>query len=105
MMERRRLGRSGVEAAVVGMGTWRTFDVRGAKAERERANLVDRAVQAGMDLFDSSPMYGEAERILGQALAASRDHVLVATKVWAADDAIAARQIQSALAFFGGRVD
>ena len=105
MMERRRLGRSGLEAAVVGMGTWRTFDVRGAKRERDRANLVDRALQAGMDLFDSSPMYGEAERVLGQALTAARDHVLVATKVWAADDAVAARQIQSALTFFGGRVD
>jgi aryl-alcohol dehydrogenase-like predicted oxidoreductase len=58
-----------------------------------------------MDLFDSSPMYGEAERVLGQALAAVRNQVLLATKVWAADDAVAARQIQSALTFFGGRVD
>jgi aryl-alcohol dehydrogenase-like predicted oxidoreductase len=104
-MERRLLGNSGLESGVVGMGTWRTFDVRGGRVERDRALLVDRAVAAGVDLFDSSPMYGEAERVLGQALTAIRDRVIVATKVWSADDGVAARQIASALAFFGDRVD
>ena len=104
-MERRLLGNSGLESGVVGMGTWRTFDVRGGRVERDRALLVDRAVAAGVDLFDSSPMYGEAERVLGQALTAVRDRVIVATKVWSADDGVAARQIASALAFFGNRVD
>jgi aryl-alcohol dehydrogenase-like predicted oxidoreductase len=50
-------------------------------------------------------MYGEAERVLGQALKTVRDQVTVATKVWSADDAVATRQIATALAFFGGRVD
>ena len=104
-MERRRLGSSGLEAGVVGMGTWRTFDVRGGKAEKDRAVLVERAVAAGIDLFDTSPMYGEAERVLGRASTAVRDRVLIATKVWSADDAVAARQLANALAFFGGRVD
>lgn len=104
-MERRRLGNSGLESGVVGMGTWRTFDVRGAKVEKERAVLADRAVAAGVDLFDSSPMYGEAERVLGHALTAVRDRVLVATKVWSADDEVAGRQIANGLAYFGGRVD
>jgi aryl-alcohol dehydrogenase-like predicted oxidoreductase len=87
------------------MGTWRTFDVRGAKVEKDRALLVARAVAAGVDLFDSSPMYGEAERVLGHALKAVRDRVIVATKVWSADDGVASRQIASALDFFGSRVD
>ena len=87
------------------MGTWRTFDVRGGKVEKDRAELVDRAVAAGVDLFDSSPMYGEAERVLGKSLAPVRDRVLVATKVWSADDGVAARQIANALDFFGGRID
>ena len=103
-MERRRLGNSGLESGVVGMGTWRTFDVRGAKVEKDRAVLADRAVAAGVDLFDSSPMYGEAERVLGHALTTVRDRVLVATKVWSADDGVAARQIANGL-YFGGRVD
>jgi aryl-alcohol dehydrogenase-like predicted oxidoreductase len=104
-MERRLLGNSGLESGVVGMGTWRTFDVRGGRVEKDRALLVDRAVAAGVDLFDSSPMYGEAERVLGQALTAVRHRVIVATKVWSADDGVAARQIANALAFFGSRVD
>jgi aryl-alcohol dehydrogenase-like predicted oxidoreductase len=87
------------------MGTWRTFDVRGGKVEGDRARLVAAAVDAGMDLFDSSPMYGEAERVLGRAVAPIRDKVLIATKLWSADDSVAARQIETALAFFGGRVD
>ena len=104
-MERRALGKSGLEAGVVGMGTWRTFDVRGRKVEADRARLVEQAVAAGADLFDSSPMYGEAERVLGESLAPVRHNVLVATKVWSADDTVAARQIEAALAFFGARVD
>ena len=104
-MERRRLGNSVLESAVIGMGTWRTFDVRGGKVEKDRALLVERAVAGGVDFFDSSPMYGQAERVLGQSLTEVRDRVLVATKVWSADDEIAVRQIAAALAFFGGRVD
>ncbi len=57
---------------MVGIGTWRTFDVRGGKVERDRKQLVDLAVTAGVDLFNSSPMYGEAERVLGHSLGSAR---------------------------------
>ncbi len=87
------------------MGTWKTFDVRGQKIEADRAGLVASAVSQGLTLFDSSPMYGEAERVLGKAVANIRDDVLVATKVWSNDDDVAARQIEDSLRFFGGRVD
>jgi aryl-alcohol dehydrogenase-like predicted oxidoreductase len=87
------------------MGTWQTFDVRGPAAERNVHDVVECAIAAGTTLFDSSPMYGEAERVLGAALDGRRDGVLVATKVWTDDDAEADRQIERALAWFGGRVD
>ena len=67
--------------------------------------MVDAAIAAGTTLFDSSPMYGEAERVLGGALAGRRDEVLVATKVWTDDDAEADAQIERALGWLGGRVD
>ena len=104
-IEKRQLGRSGLEVAVVGMGTWKTFDVAGSKVERDRARLVSLATEYGMNLFDSSPMYGKAERVLGQALAPIRDSVLVATKVWSNDDRVAATQIDESLSHFGGHVD
>ncbi|MBV8900249.1 MAG: aldo/keto reductase [Verrucomicrobia bacterium] len=49
--------------------------------------VVDHALAAGANFFDSSPMYGEAERVLGQALQGRRETAIVATKVWACSPA------------------
>jgi len=103
-MERRLFGRTGLEVPVIGMGTWQTFDVRGAAAAQRR-DVTDTAFDTGATFFDSSPMYGEAERVLGATLAGRRDDAIVATKVWTASDAEAERQIAAALGFFGGRLD
>jgi aryl-alcohol dehydrogenase-like predicted oxidoreductase len=104
-MERRPLGRTGLEVPVIGLGTWRTFDARDPASEAEALATVDAALAAGVRLVDSSPMYGEAEAVLGRALAGRRDAAIVATKVWTDDDAQAARQVAFALETFGGRVD
>lgn len=104
-MEKRRLGKSGLEVSVIGMGTWRTFDVRGDPAEAQRMPLVDSALAAGANVFDSSPMYGESERVLGNALRGRRERALVATKVWARSSEEGRAQISRALDFFGGYVD
>lgn len=73
-MEERRLG------PVVGLGTWNTFgaDVRNA------TDVVGAALDAGVQLFDSSPMYRGAEQSLGHALRGRRDMTTVATKIWTA---------------------
>jgi diketogulonate reductase-like aldo/keto reductase len=94
-VEDRRLG------PVVGLGTWRTFegDVRTARA------VVDAALAAGGRIFDTSPMYGAAERSLGRALTARRAESVVATKIWAPDPAEARRQYADQLDWFVGRVD
>jgi aryl-alcohol dehydrogenase-like predicted oxidoreductase len=104
-MERRALGSSGLTVPVVGIGTWKTFDVRGGRAESAASERVTEAIDAGADLFDSSPMYGEAERVLGAALDGRRNRAQVFTKVWTPDDDEARRQIDRALEWFGGRVD
>ncbi len=104
-MERRKLGESGVEVPAVGMGTWQVLDVRG-RAEGSRHEVVRTALEEGANLFDSSPMYGEAERVLGDALREQdRGRAIVATKVWTADDREAERQIGASLGYFGGRVE
>lgn len=73
MIEERRLG------PVVGLGTWNTFD---ADVELAR-EVVGAALEAGVRLVDSSPMYRGAERSLAAALDGHRDNAVVATKIWA----------------------
>ena len=63
-MERRHLSTSGLQLPVVGMGTWKTFDVIYPEEIAQRKQLVDVALAHGSNLFDSSPMYGAAERVL-----------------------------------------
>jgi aryl-alcohol dehydrogenase-like predicted oxidoreductase len=99
------LGSSGLEVPVVGMGTWATFDVRGAEEEANARRVVDVALEHRSDFFDSSPMYGEAERVLGLALEGRRHRAQVATKVWTSSAAEARDQAERALRFFGDRID
>jgi aryl-alcohol dehydrogenase-like predicted oxidoreductase len=95
-MERRPLGSTGIDVPAIGMGTWRTFDT-----EADRRPLVEEALAAGIDLFDSSPMYGRAEDTLARALRGIRDQVLVATKVWTPDPDEGRRQADHALSLYG----
>ena len=66
-MDKRRLGAEGPEIPVVGLGTWQVLDV-GPDLAADRAKVVDAALAAGANLFDSSPMYGRAEAVLAQAM-------------------------------------
>ncbi len=91
----RRLG------PVVGLGTWNTFEGDSGLAR----DVVGAALGAGTRLFDSSPMYGGAERALGAALADARDQAIVATKIWAAGVEEGRAQFARQLAWYGGRVD
>jgi aryl-alcohol dehydrogenase-like predicted oxidoreductase len=104
-MEQRHLGNTGLEVPAVGVGSWRTFDVRGHEAERDACDRVNEALESGARLFDSSPMYGEAERVIGRCLEGRRDQALIATKVWTPDDDEAERQVERSLGHFGGWVD
>ncbi|HLW01901.1 MAG TPA: aldo/keto reductase [Ktedonobacterales bacterium] len=104
-MEHRTLGQSDLLVPVVGMGTWRTFDVRGAQAEQTAKQIVDEALSVRANFLDSSPMYGEAERVLGKALEGRRQQAIVATKVWAQTRAEGLLQIDRALGYFGDYVD
>jgi aryl-alcohol dehydrogenase-like predicted oxidoreductase len=103
-MEYRRFGRTGLDVPVVGLGTWQTFDV-GAGGERDAREVVDAVWQGGTRFFDSSPMYGRAEGVLGRALADRRGDALLATKIWTSSMAEARSQFEAQLGFFGGRVD
>jgi diketogulonate reductase-like aldo/keto reductase len=87
------------------MGTWQTFDVRGPAATAHIRGVVDATLDAGTTFFDSSPMYGEAERVLADAVADRRPRTLIATKIWTASTSDGRRQLRQALEWFGGVVD
>jgi aryl-alcohol dehydrogenase-like predicted oxidoreductase len=103
-MERRRFGRTGLEVPVIGLGTWQTFDV-GPSEESAAREVVDVAWAGDTRFFDSSPMYGRAEGVLGRALGERRSQALVATKIWTRSVAVARSQFEAQLEFFGGRID
>ncbi|MCL6522339.1 MAG: aldo/keto reductase [Firmicutes bacterium] len=78
-MQRRPLGRSGLTVPVIGLGTM-MFGEKTGLGEARR--IVDRALEAGVDLIDTADVYadGEAERMLGEILRGRRWRVLLATK-------------------------
>jgi aryl-alcohol dehydrogenase-like predicted oxidoreductase len=85
-MERRRLGASGLEVSVLSLGAM-TFGsgmppITTVEARDARA-MVDRALDAGVNLIDTADVYanGQSEEILGAAVRGRRDDVLLATKV------------------------
>ena len=79
-METRKLGNSGIEVSVVGVGCnnfgRRIHDVAGARA------VVDRAIDLGITLFDTADAYGNgtSESFLGEAIGQRRHQVVIATK-------------------------
>ena len=79
-MKLRKLGKSGPEISVVGLGC-NNFGLRiDLEASRK---VVDRALEVGITLFDTADIYGKrggSESILGQVLGETRKHVLLATK-------------------------
>ena len=81
----RKIPSSGEMLPVIGLGTWRTFDVGRSAAERAPLEeVMSSFVALGGKLVDSSPMYGSAEEVVGD-LAAKLDlrpQLFLATKVW-----------------------
>ena len=96
-MQYRTLGRTSLQVSAVSMGTWNAFDARNKKDVEHVYQLVTEAICCGVNLFDTAPMYGEAERVLGQALRGRREGILVATKVLAYDRRSARGQIEESL--------
>ena len=80
-MELRTLGRTGIQVAPLGLGTM----VLGAWGNRDHddcVRLINRALDAGINLVDTADVYafGESEEIVGRAIAGRRDDVVLATK-------------------------
>jgi diketogulonate reductase-like aldo/keto reductase len=108
-MLQRPIPSTGETIPAVGLGTWRTFDVGGAPAERAPLEeVLQRFVALGGRVVDSSPMYGAAESVLGDLAAGLgvRDRLFLATKVWTSGrEAGTAQMEQSLRRLRAGRLD
>lgn len=87
-MQVRLLGTSGIEASVVGLGTWAIGGwMWGGTDARQSIAAIQAAIDAGITLIDTAPAYGfgVSEELVGKAIAGRRDRVVLATKcglVW-----------------------
>ncbi|HSN26862.1 MAG TPA: aldo/keto reductase [Kofleriaceae bacterium] len=79
----RKIPRTGEELPVIGLGTWQTFDV-GKSGREPLDDVLRKFFDAGARVIDSSPMYGHAEEVTGDELAAigKIGTPFLATKVW-----------------------
>jgi aryl-alcohol dehydrogenase-like predicted oxidoreductase len=83
-MEKRQLGKSGLEVSAIGLGCMRSSAGHGAVSgtKQEMIAVLRGAVDRGITLFDTAQVYGPFvnEELVGEALAPVRDQVVIATK-------------------------
>jgi aryl-alcohol dehydrogenase-like predicted oxidoreductase len=82
-MQKRKLGKSGLEVSALGLGCMgMSFSYGSPKDKREMIALIRAAVERGMTFFDTAEVYGPFanEELVGEALKPVRDRVVIATK-------------------------
>src|SRR5580700_2168544 len=82
-MQKRKLGKSGLEVSAIGLGCMGTsFSYGPAKDKQEMIALIRTAVERGVTFFDTAEVYGPYinEELVGEALAPVRKQVVIATK-------------------------
>ena len=92
-MQKRTLGKSGLEVSAIGLGCMGLSYGYGPATERGAAiELIRRAFELGVTFFDTAEAYGpdDNEELLGEALAPFRDKVVIATKFGFKDGKVAA---------------
>jgi diketogulonate reductase-like aldo/keto reductase len=96
----RPIPRSGEALPIVGLGTWQTFDVGPDASQRAPLRQVLQTLVArGGKVVDSSPMYGESERVSGDLAGELdlRDKLFLATKVWTSGREAGIRQMEQSI--------
>src|SRR3954454_1361762 len=80
-MQYRTLGRTGVQVSSLALGAM-NFGKIGRTTQDEATAIVDAALEGGINVIDTADMYsgGESEEMVGKAIAARRDDIVLATK-------------------------
>jgi diketogulonate reductase-like aldo/keto reductase len=100
---RKTIPATGETLPVIGLGTSRTFDISRDADLSGLAEVLRTFFAKGGELVDSSPMYGEAERVIGELLnrVGNRDKLFAATKVWTDGEQAGIRQMEDSLQKWG----
>ncbi|OMF69038.1 aldehyde oxidase [Paenibacillus peoriae] len=83
MLEKRKLGNSGLEVSAIGLGCMgMSYGYGPASDQKEMISVIREAVERGVTFFDTAEVYGPYtnEELLGEALLPVRDQVVIATK-------------------------
>ncbi|MGI9149719.1 MAG: aldo/keto reductase [Chloroflexota bacterium] len=83
-MQYRKLGNTGLTVSAIGFGCWEMGNPDyGRSDDQEMIAAVHRAIDLGVTLFDTAPNYGfgGSEEVLGRALGARRDEIILVSKV------------------------
>src|SRR5436309_3874473 len=97
----RTIPSSGETLPVIGLGTWRAFDVDlTSDIRRQLEEVLSVFVKLSGRAIDSSPMYGRAEEVIGELAAALgiREKLFLATKVWTRGKENGIKSIQRSMA-------
>src|SRR5271167_3166955 len=81
-MEKRKLGAQGLEVSELGLGCMGMSQFYGPRDDSESIATLERAVELGVNFFDTADVYGVGhnEELVGKALKKYRDRVIIATK-------------------------
>ena len=84
-MEYRNLGRSGLKISTVSLGGWINFDTQDRTDDTLATQIIEAALEAGINFFDQADAYGrgESERRFGRMLAdRTRRHLVISSKLF-----------------------
>ena len=86
-MKHRTIGKSDLQVSVIGLGCNNFGFVAGMDVDASR-KVIDKAIDSGINFFDTSDSYGTSEDILGEVLGERRKKIILATKFGSKQNAL-----------------